>query len=153
VIATEAAILKEPGLLCTFGQVARPSVAELPTSHLRCNLPPIEFRGCERGLDRLIGRPLLSQFCAEAHRPMTTPSVIRHEIRRKPLVGNELLVRELVDDALDRFGGMPFPLKLARQVFGRMLTPGEESNGGDFGRLVAAVLTCFGRACFGRAKF
>src|SRR5215203_2178516 len=48
VIGAKAAILKEAGLLCTLTHAARQVVAELATTNLRGDLPPVEFGTSER---------------------------------------------------------------------------------------------------------
>jgi hypothetical protein len=139
VIGAKAAILKEARLLCTLGHRLGQLIAELASAYARGHLAPIELRLRQGRFDDLVRSSLLTKLPPYSNRAVAPSTVVGHVVHGKALIRNELLVRELVDDALDRFLRMPFALQLALQILGRMLSSRKESNGGDFRRLVIAA--------------
>ena len=90
-IGGKPAILKESGLLCTFGHRTRGAGSEFPATHLERNRLPIDIGRSERLVNGVGRDPLLAQLRADSDGSLSPFGVVVNESGNESLVGDEPL--------------------------------------------------------------
>lgn len=138
-IGGKPAILKESGLLCTFGRRTGPCGSKLAPTNRNSNLGPVDFGCGKRPRDRFVRNSVLAQLCPNSDRSLSALCVVMNEACYETIVGHQPFRAELLYDAFDGFNFMTFTDQLALELVRSVLASSEKPNGSDFGPFFGIV--------------
>ena len=137
--AGKAAILKEAGLLCTFGPAGGGS-SELPPPDLSCEGIPIDLCGAQVVFDHFGGDAALAQLGPDTIRPLPPPRMLANEAVDEAVVRDHSALCQPRYDRIECSRIEAPSLQLPPQIACRQLTAGQQTHGSEFdGALVRPI--------------